>query len=165
MRWTVFTSRQHHHPPFLARLPSPWTVIPLPSPLPAQPFKMAQLPVLSEEDRTTLSAGSSHLCVYLESYCLGSGGNRVCAVWHLQGVTCLSECRQGQVTDGLPSMKFSGQRAHSCPFYSPRVGFQELRKEAEQSAGSVRTFFPSPLWSIPRGQLLPFSLFRTRRHE
>lgn len=59
----LFTSRQHHHPSFLARLPSPWTVIPLPSPLPAQPFKMAQLPVLSEKDQATLSPGSSHLSV------------------------------------------------------------------------------------------------------
>ena len=114
----------------------PWTVSPLPSPC-LQPFKMAQLPVISEEDQaSSIPRLLPSPCVYLASYCLGPGGNRVCAAWHLQAATCLSECCQGQVTGGLPSMKFPGQRDHSCPFYSPRRGFQELGKEAEQSAGA-----------------------------
>ena len=102
-----------------------------------QPFKMAQPPVISEEDQaSSIPRLLPSPCVYLASYCLGPGGNRVCAAWHLQGATRLSECCQGRVTCGLPSMKFPGQRDHSCPFYSPRRGFQELGKEAEQSAGA-----------------------------
>lgn len=86
-----------------------------------------------------------------------------------RGVVASANC-QGQVTVCPPrsSQVRETMWAPSGPYlslHSHGAGCQELRKEAEQSAGRHAGFFPSPLWDLPRGQLLPLPLFRTRRHD
>lgn len=165
----------NHYPPFLAKLPSPWTASPQPI------HRLLSLPTWHQchfsmtKMRSTRSMppptslcppGRIIACMQMAFTCWGEdaqvGSARVSGTYSLGELSSTGDSRpylkppgQGDLTGIFRPMPAPSTLTGLLS--SPQEGSRTISREAED-------FLPFSL-EPPRGQLLPFSHFRTRRRS